>query len=67
MANLKLRIAQPIEVRRVDAEIEVRRTNNELLGHLLISKGSLDWRPANARSVHSVRWRTFAKWMEENH
>jgi hypothetical protein len=67
MANLKLRIAQPIEVRRVDAEIEVRLANNELLGHLLISKGSLDWRPANARSPHSVRWRAFAKWMEEYH
>jgi len=65
MANLKMRVDSPIEVSRVDVEIEVRRvSDDELLGHLRISKGSLDWWPKNAKKPIRKRWGQFARLME---
>jgi len=64
MAKLKLWIEHPIELRNVDAVIEVRRPNDELLGHLKLSRGSLDWHGANRKKSQSVLWREFAEWME---
>jgi hypothetical protein len=64
MARLTIRIKQPIEVRNVDAAIEVRLPDDELLGHLYLSRGSLDWRPANKQKVKRVSWRKFGDLME---
>jgi hypothetical protein len=33
-----MRITHPIEIRNVDAEIEVRRPDDELLGHVYLSR-----------------------------
>jgi hypothetical protein len=65
MANLKLRVSRAMEVVNADAEIEVRGTDGELLGRLLVSRGSVDWAPANKQLRHRMRWRRFARLMEE--
>jgi hypothetical protein len=65
MANLKLRVSRAMEVVNADAEIEVRGTDDELLGRLLVSRGSVDWAPANKQLRHRMSWRRFARLMEE--
>jgi hypothetical protein len=65
MAHLKLRVSRAMEVVNADAEIEVRRTDGELMGRLLLSKGSVDWAPANKQLRHRMSWRRFAQLMEE--
>jgi hypothetical protein len=54
-----------MEVVNADAEIEVRGTDDELLGRLLVSRGSVDWAPANKQLRHRMSWRRFARLMEE--
>jgi hypothetical protein len=53
-----------MEVVNADAEIEVRDTDGELLGRLLISRGSVDWVPANKQLRHRMNWKRFARMME---
>jgi hypothetical protein len=65
MANLKLRVSRAMEVVNADAEIEVRGTDGELMGRLLVSKGSVDWAPANKKLRHRLGWRQFARLMED--
>jgi hypothetical protein len=65
MANLKLRVSRAMEVVNADAEIEVRGTDGELIGRLLVSKGSIDWAPANKQLRHRMNWRRFARLMEQ--
>lgn len=66
MANLKLRVSRAMEVVNADAEIEVRGTDGQLLGRLLVSKGSVDWAPANKQLRHRMNWRKFARIMEDH-
>jgi hypothetical protein len=35
------------------------------LGELRISRGTIDWRPANRQKPISMRWETFAKLVED--
>jgi hypothetical protein len=51
------------EVRNVDVEIKVR-SDDRILGRLLISKGSVDWRPRGKRSQATMSWEKFASLME---
>lgn len=64
-------------VHRIELEIPVNAivnadarfviySDNEKLGELLISKGSLDWWPARRRKKVRLRWEAFAKLMEEH-
>ena len=64
MPNLKLKVSRAMEVVNADAEIEVRSTDGELIGRLLVSKGSVDWAPANKQLRHRLRWKQFARLME---
>jgi hypothetical protein len=54
-----------MEVVNADAEIEVRRTDGELMGRLLVSKGSIDWAPANKQLPYRMSWAKFSRVMEE--
>jgi hypothetical protein len=47
-----------------DAEIEVKKDGKKL-GTILVSKGNIEWRPAN-KSVtkHRLSWTKFAELME---
>lgn len=65
MAHLKLRVSRAMEVVNADAEIEVRDGDGELIGRLLVSRGSVDWAPANKKLRHRMGWAKFAKLMEE--
>jgi len=65
MAHLKLRVTRAMEVVNADAEIEVRGSDDELMGRLLISRGSVDWVGANKQLRHRMTWRKFAQVMEE--
>ena len=47
-----------------DAEIVVY-SDQSIRGRLLISKGGVDWWPANSKKFHHrMRWENFAKLME---
>jgi hypothetical protein len=65
MAQLKLRVPKPIKVLNADVEIEVRDNDDQLLGTLMLSRGSLDWYPKNTRIPHRRRWKKFIEFMEE--
>jgi hypothetical protein len=54
-----------MEVVNADAEVEVRRTDGELMGRLLVSKGSIDWVPANKQLPYRMNWAKFSRVMEE--
>ena len=55
----------PISVQSSDHDLEVR-LDGELLGHLRISKGGLDWYRANAKRVTGTRsWTELRDWMEK--
>ncbi len=46
------------EVVNTDLVIEVR-ANDELLGELLASRGSIDWRPGRSQFVYRLGWEQF--------
>ena len=65
--RLGLTIGKKIEVQNADMTISVER-NGGLLGTLSISKGTIDWRPKNAKTGKSseanLYWSEFATLME---
>jgi hypothetical protein len=63
--EISLKILQGITVVNTDIEVSVR-ADGELLGRLRISRGSIDWIPAQKRSARRLRWARFADLMEEN-
>ena len=49
-----------------DMELEVRSDGGKL-GDLLVSKGSIEWKKANAsKTKFAVSWEEFADFMEQN-
>ncbi len=66
MANLKLKVSRAMEVVNADAEIEVRGTDNELIGRLLLSKGTVDWVPKGKHLRHTLTWNRFDAVMKEH-
>lgn len=44
--------------------VRARKASSELLGHLLVSKGGLEWRPPGGQ-VRRMGWETFAEMMAE--
>ena len=54
-----------VKVKNADMEVAVR-SDGALLGRLKISKGTIDWLPANNSKNHSVmNWEKFAQVMED--
>lgn len=51
-------------VQRKDVEIEVRK-DGDLLGDLLISQGTVDWRPKSAQKKYKMSWTKFAELMQK--
>lgn len=43
----------------------VVKSDGTKLGELLISKGTVDWRPAKRQKPISMRWETFARLIED--
>ncbi|MDM9609243.1 hypothetical protein QU617_24435 [Pseudomonas guariconensis] len=50
-------------VQRKDVEIEVRR-DDDLLGYLLVSQGTIDWKKKGAQKKRKMTWKKFAELME---
>jgi hypothetical protein len=54
----------PQGIKNLDVEIAVR-SDDDLLGTLKISKGSIDWLPAkNTKYFYKLPWEKFASLME---
>jgi hypothetical protein len=63
--EISLEIPHGITVVNKDIEVSVRE-DGKILGRVRVSKGSIDWVPANHYRAKSVSWSTFAKLMDEN-
>jgi hypothetical protein len=46
-----------------DVSVKVK-SDDKLLGELLISKGSVDWRPRKKQKSVTMSWETFSRLME---
>lgn len=55
--EIELSIQHPLMVGNVDVAFRV--WNGPLLGTLTLSKGTVDWRPANKRKAVSKTWEEF--------
>jgi hypothetical protein len=63
--DVSLNITKPIPVGNVDIEIPVRR-NGRAFGKVKISKGAIDWMPANkSKTAYYLDWAEFARVMAE--
>jgi hypothetical protein len=60
-----LRIPQRIWIKNVDIEIPIR-SDGRLLGRIHISRGSLDWLPAQKQHRYRLSWERFAEVMAEH-
>lgn len=54
-----------LELSNADLIIKVKR-NNGVLGHLLISKGAIEWQPRNKQKLQKLNWNKFDIVMREN-
>jgi hypothetical protein len=61
--QINLKIPKAIEVVNTDIEVVVYE-DDKRLGRLRISKGSIDWTPANGKLARHMRWSAFARLME---
>lgn len=52
------------QIINTDVTVDVK-SGDERLGTLLISRGSIDWRPRNGRYVRRLSWERFNDLMEE--
>jgi hypothetical protein len=53
------------EIANADLAVKVR-ADDQLLGELLISRGSVDWRPTNHSYVFRLGWERLDELMREN-
>lgn len=58
-----------IEVRQSEGSlrgkgVRARKASSDLLGHLLVSRGGLEWRPRGGQ-IRRMRWEAFAELMQE--
>jgi hypothetical protein len=63
--EVKLRLNQGITIEHVDATFPVW-SDDEFLGRLRVSKGSVDWQPAHGHMVYRLGWEKFADMMAGN-
>jgi len=62
--DIKFRIPE-CDLHGVDAEFEVFE-NDEKIGTLHVSKGSIDWRPKGPSSWHCMDWVKFGDLMKQH-
>ncbi|MCU1468638.1 MAG: hypothetical protein JWM72_4566 [Actinomycetia bacterium] len=63
--EVKLRLNQGITIENVDVTFPVW-SDDEFLGRLRVSKGSVDWQPAHGQMVYRLGWEKFADMMVDN-
>lgn len=62
-ANIEIEVRQssrPLKSRSVRQQ----KRSSELLGHLLISRGGIEWRPRAGRKLVTMDWEKFAEVLE---
>ena len=57
--------SRPLEVLNADLIVEVT-ADDEKLGQLQISRGSIDWVPRGHTNAHSLTWEKFDQLMQEH-
>jgi hypothetical protein len=60
-ANIEIEVRQSRKRVR-GKDVPTRKASSELLGHLLISRGGLEWRPRGGQ-IRRMRWETFSELM----
>lgn len=63
-ANIEIEVRQSRKQLRAK-DVRGRKAASALLGHLLISKGGLEWRPAGGKYHRKMTWEHLAEIMEE--
>lgn len=53
------------EIVNSDLVVEVR-ADDERLGELLVSRGTIDWRPARSQFVYKLAWHRFDELMQQH-
>jgi hypothetical protein len=61
--DITLKISHTITLENKDIEVDVYE-DGKLLGRVRISRGSIDWAPANKQRSRRVRWGKFAQLMD---
>ncbi len=64
MARVKVRVPE-LRLNVQDVVFIAHTPDNEKIGELHLSNGSVDWWPRNARTKVRLRWKKFAEVMEE--
>jgi hypothetical protein len=64
MARHRIEVTQPPKTVLHSDVVFTVWSDGAKLGELQVSKGTLDWKPANRRRVTSLRWERFAELME---
>lgn len=60
--EIDVKVPQEIWVENTDLEINVK-SNGRLLGRVHISRGTIDWIPANSQSRYRLKWERFGELM----
>ena len=63
--GIKVHLTQPLDVLNADLVIQID-SDQEKLGELRISRGSIDWVPRGAKLPLSLEWERFDQVMREN-
>jgi len=64
ISDVTLKVPQGINVGNLDASLVIHQ-DGKLLGRLQLSRGGVDWIPANSRSRFVLKWRVFSEVMQE--
>jgi hypothetical protein len=63
-ANIEIEVRHSDEALR-GKSVKARKRASDLLGHLLVSKGGLGWRPRGGKFHRRMNWEQFAALMED--
>jgi hypothetical protein len=62
-ANIEIEVRQSRRKLRGQG-VRARKASSDLLGHLLISRGGIEWRPRAGKFNRRMTWERFAEIME---
>ena len=63
--SIKVHPSRPFEVVNADLIIEVA-ADDQKLGQLQISRGTIDWVPRDKQTAHTLSWERFDQLMREH-
>ena len=63
-ANIEIEVRQSTKALR-GKSVPARKSSSDLLGHLLVSRGGIEWRPRAGKYHRRMTWERFAEMMED--